>query len=128
MWFKKIKNFMSSNIIINGNSYTGNNVSIINGKIIIDGNDVTPDSKTITIDITGNLGSLKADVVNKVSITGNVDGDVQIGTGDVQIGTGDVQIGSDVHGNIKTGVGDIKVQGNVSGNAKTGVGDIKYSK
>lgn len=121
MWFKKIKNFMSSNIVINGSSYTGNNVSIINGKIMIDGKDVTPDSKTITIEVNGNLGSLKADVVNKVSITGNVDGDVQIGTGDVQIGAG-------VNGNIKTGVGDIKVQGNVSGNAKTGVGDIKYSK
>lgn len=111
----------SGSIIINGKTYVGNDITIVNNKVIIDGVDVTPDSKQITINVEGNVESIKADVVTKITVAGNVGGDLNCGTGDVQVNNG-------VNGYVKTGVGDVKISGNVGGNVKTGVGDIKYYK
>lgn len=53
-------------IVINGKTYRGNgqNISIVNGKVMIDGRDVTPDdnNKEINIHIDGYVNELSVDV------------------------------------------------------------------
>jgi hypothetical protein len=49
-------------ISINGmNIYTGRNITIRNNQVIIDGVDVTPDSKQIKIEVIGSIDSIRAD-------------------------------------------------------------------
>lgn len=124
-----------SQVIINGRSYIGNQITVINGKVIVNGEDYTPDSKEINIQIDGNIEQLKVDTCLKCTVNGNANyvqsgsGDIDISgeiIGNVQTGSGDIECGN-VGGNIQTGSGDIKCN-NVSGNVKTNTGDIKYRK
>jgi hypothetical protein len=117
---KKVDNIAGRNIVIN------------NGKIIIDGVDVTPDSKQITIQITGNVDLLDVDVCEKITIAGEV-GDIKTGAGDIECGnvkndvstaSGDVKC-NDVTGNVNTMSGDVKAK-NISGKVSTMSGDIEY--
>lgn len=63
---------MTSTIVINGVTISGGrNVTIRNGKVIVDGKDVTPDAKEINISVTGNVERLEADACQKISITGD---------------------------------------------------------
>ena len=126
---------MSSQVIINGKCYIGNKIHITNGKVIINGQDQTPDSKEINIQVQGDIGELKIDTCQKCVINGNVTHflggscDIEINgdiIGNLQTGSGDVECGN-IGGNIKTGSGDVKC-GNVSGGVETGTGDIKYRK
>lgn len=104
-------------ININGKTYRGNNVSIINGRVMIDGKDVTSQAPGPRIDIVvhGNLDSLQVDCCDKVKVDGavgtlsTVSGDVTCGDvdGDVSSVSGDVACGS-VQGNISTVSGDIR--------------------
>jgi hypothetical protein len=105
-------------IRINNNSYAGNSIVISNGKVIIDGKEVTPDSKEINITVDGNIGELKVDACNTVSVKGNI-GYVKTQSGDVDI-TGDV-----INGSVSTMSGDI-VCGNVGGSISTMSGDITH--
>lgn len=123
-----------SQIIINNSSFTGRNVTIINNKIIIDGKDVTPDSKEINISITGNVDNLEVDYASKIEVQGNVDS-LRSGSGNVickgvignvQTGSGDVDC-ENVQGNIQTGSGGVNAN-SINGYVRTGSGDIKYKK
>lgn len=115
-----ISNVTDSKVVINGVSYVGGkNVRIINGKVIIDGKDMTPDAKNITIQIEGDVSNLSVDICDKLSVTGNVN--------ELSTVSGDVEIGGSVGGNIKTTSGDIKC-GNIAGDVKTVSGDIKNKK
>ena len=109
----------NSTIVINGNSYIGSSISISNGKITINGEDVTPDSKEISISVNGNIDFLQVDACNKVSVVGNVGG--------VTTKSGDVDISGDVVGGIQTMSGDVDC-GNIGGSISTMSGDIKYKK
>lgn len=105
-------------ITINGITITGGgSINIANGRIIVDGRDVTPNAKTINIVVNGNIEKLSADVVNSVEINGSVMGDVKTGSGDVQCG--------DVRGSVSTGSGDVRC-GSIGGSVKTGSGDINH--
>lgn len=120
-FFKNIVNtsihdVSNSTVTINGVSYVGNNVKIINGKVIVDGKDMTPDAKNITIHVDGDISSLNVDICEKLSITGNVN--------NVKTVSGDVNIGGNVGENVKTVSGDVKC-GNISGKVTTVSGDIK---
>ena len=127
---------LKSSININTKSYSGNNVSIINGKIFVDGKKVDTDNdKNITISINGNVDNLEIDSCDRIEITGNVT-TLKNGSGDVKCkdveqnitsGSGDVECDI-VKGNIITGSGDVNCRGSISGNVKTGSGDVKYSK
>ena len=86
-------------ITVNGVTYSGNNISISKGKVIIDGNDVTPDAKNIDIKIDGNISELKVDACDSLVVNGNC-GSVATMSGDVKCGT--------VGGSISTMSGDIK--------------------
>jgi DUF4097 and DUF4098 domain-containing protein YvlB len=111
-----------STIKINGNTISGNlagrNITINNGKVIIDGVDVTPDSKEINISITGNVSELKVDCCNKVEITGDVS--------QIHTQSGDVNC-QNVNGSVQTMSGDVDCL-DIKGSVSTMSGDIKHKK
>jgi hypothetical protein len=119
---------------INNRGYNGKSISIINNKIIIDGVDVTPNSKTINITIDGNVDNLSVDVCNNIIVNGDVNklttssGDIDCDDvlGDIKTISGEIECGK-VGGNISTISGDVKCK-NVTGNVKTNSGNIKHIK
>lgn len=121
-------------IIINGKSYLGNSITINKNKVIIDGVDVTPDSKQIYINIENDIDKLDVDCCEKINVAGSVkslrttSGNVECGdvTGDIQTTSGDVECG-DVGGSIQTTSGDVKCE-IVHGSVKTVSGNIKNKK
>lgn len=113
-----------ASITINGRSFSGNNVSIVGGRIIIDGVEQTGDPLSGRVDlivVTGSIGHLTTDAsVECEAVTGNVTaggsitctnvgGNVDAG-GSVQAGpiTGSVDAGGSVRcgpvgGNVEAG-------------------------
>jgi hypothetical protein len=127
-------------IKINGKViHTGNvtgNMSIVNGEVYIDGAHITgdgiEDSKTVNIEIVGNVGDLAVSGCNyinlhsaqKVSTSSgdvNVDGDV---LGDTQTISGDVVIGGSVTGKVKTSSGNVTAS-KIEGSVRTTSGSIR---
>lgn len=108
-------------VTINGVTITGGrNISVINGKIKVDGKDYTPaDAKEINIVINGNVDKLEVDACDKVTVTGDVS--------TLKTMSGDVDITGDVKGDIKTMSGDVDC-GNVGGSISTMSGDVKNKK
>ena len=105
---------MNSTIIINGTVISGRNISVINGRVCVDGIDITPDHREVTITVTGDIESISADSCREIKVTGNV--------GKVQTVSGDVECG-DVSGSVQTVSGDVECK-NVGGSVKTVSGDI----
>ena len=101
-------------IIINGKKYNGKSISINNNKIIIDGKDCTPDSKTIDITVQGNINELNVDSCNSLMVIGEVAA-IKTQSGDVECNI--------VNGNVSTMSGDVKCN-NIGGSVKTMSGDI----
>jgi hypothetical protein len=114
-------------VTINGKTYHGNSVSIINGVVTIDGVRQTgePLSGVVKVEITGNLTSLRTDA--NVIMAGNVLGDVDAG-GSVQcdavgksvdaggsVQCNDVEGDVDAGGSVTCGVvgGDVDAGGSV---------------
>lgn len=108
-----------STIVINNNSYSGNNIVIKNGRVIVDGKDVTPEGKEINIVVEGNIEKLSVDACDKLSVNGNV--------GSIETKSGDVDVTGNVNGNIQTMSGDVDC-GDITGSIKTMSGDIKHRK
>jgi hypothetical protein len=111
---------MAGTMNINGSTIvtTGaNSIVIKNGKVFVDGKDVTPDAKTITIQVTGSVQNLQCDTCATVTVKGNA--------GDVSSVSGDLNITGNVTGSATSTSGDIDVGGSVSGNVRTVSGDIK---
>lgn len=105
---------------INGVTIQGSkNVVVTNGKVIIDGQDVTPDDKTIIIRIDGNVDTLHVDACNSVTVYGNVESLKTI--------SGDVNVEGSIGESVQTVSGDVDC-GNVNGSIKTVSGDIKHRK
>lgn len=123
-----------STITINGNVFSGDNISVVNGRVTINGKDVTPDAKEIHISVQGDVESIDVGACREFEVIGNV-GKVRTGSGDLKCGnvTGDVQTGSgnvdcwSIGGSVQTGSGDVSAE-NISGFVKTGSGDITYRK
>lgn len=108
---------------INGVSISnvrGRNVIITNGKVIVDGVDVTPDSKDITIEIAGNVDRLQVDACSKIVVTGDV--------GSIATQSGDVEVGGSVKGSVQTMSGDVDSGGAIGGSVTTMSGDIRSRK
>lgn len=122
-------------INVNNKSYTGRNIVINNGQIIIDGKNVTPENeKQIEIRVTGDIDTLNVDYCDTLLVAGNV-AIVTTGSGDVncetisngaRTGSGDIEC-TTINGNVQTGSGDVNTQ-TISGSVKTGSGDIKHRK
>lgn len=101
------------------NISSSGNIVISNGRVIIDGKDMTPESKIINIAVAGNIEKLEVDSCGKILITGDVQ--------NVKTQSGDVEISGIVNGNVQTMSGDVDCN-NVSGSISTMSGDIKYRK
>lgn len=112
-------NRMANNIVGGkiSRSYTGNNISIINGEVIVDGvkvDDFGNTNNSINITVNGHVDKIENEV-----------GDIEVhgDSGTIDLDTGDISIDGDVSGSIYLDVGDIDC-GNVSGNIKVDTGDI----
>jgi hypothetical protein len=101
-------------ITINGVSYYGNNISINNGNIKIDGINVAVNEKMINISVNGNVDQLSVDSCESLIVSGNV--------ADVKTVSGDVNC-QNVLGSVKTVSGDVSAK-NINGNVNTVSGDI----
>lgn len=88
----------NSQISINGKTYTGNNITINNDKVIIDGvvQDNTSNSSKLEIQILCNVDRIVSE--NSIYVLGDVNGDVEAGSSvscdNIQ---GDVSAGSSVN-------------------------------
>ena len=105
-------------ININGKVYYGNNVTINNNKVYIDGKlQDTGEDKQINIVVEGDVTELKVDACNEVKILGN--------SGSISTVSGDVNIKGGVSGNVTTVSGDVSC-GSIGGSVKTVSGDINH--
>lgn len=100
-FFKKFAGLSgTSTITVNGKSFQGNSVSIVNGEIIVDGKKVSsPTEKEINITITGDIKELILD-----SGTIKMEGDV----GNLEVNHGKVGIQGDVKGNASIKHGNLE--------------------
>ncbi len=108
-----------STITINGRTYKGGSISIINNKVTIDGvvqNEAFPGNEVVRIEVTGDLASLKCDA--PLVVTGDIKGDVEV---DGPLTCGD--IGGDVEADGPVTCGD--VDGNVNANGPCTCGNVK---
>lgn len=88
---------------------------VSNGRVVVDGKDVTPDAKQISIEVHGDLHSVQADACERIHVTGSV--------GEVRTSVGDVHCG-DVSGSVQCMSGDVACS-NVAGSVTTMSGDIR---
>jgi hypothetical protein len=103
-------------ITINGKTYSGNNLTISNNKIIIDGVEINgmEEAKEINVVITGNINSINLGAAKSFIVNGTV--------GDISTGSGDVTC-ENVTGSVNTASGDVDCK-NIGGNVKTSSGDV----
>ena len=93
----------------------GNNVSIINNKIFVDGKEIGTEEKEINIIVEGNLDKLEVDCCNSIKVNGV--------TKDIEVSNGNITISGDVKGNVNNINGNI-IAKVINGNCKTKNGDI----
>jgi hypothetical protein len=102
---------------INGKTYNGNNITISDGVVIVDG--VVQDGDhigyNIQVTVNGNVGEIE---------TGSGDITVNGEVSDVSTSSGDVKCGN-VAGNVQTSSGDVTC-GTVGGKIKTSSGDVNH--
>lgn len=108
---------INGKITVNGKTYKGNDVSVKNNEIYIDGK-LVDKATTIEITINGDVGKID-NGAGDITINGNVTGNVSNDVGDIKCGN--------VGGNISNDVGDIEC-GNVEGKVSTSVGDVRRKK
>jgi DUF4097 and DUF4098 domain-containing protein YvlB len=100
--------------IINGMVVDGD-LSISNGKVFVNGKQITTDGKTINILVEGNVENLQIDACEKIIVNGDV--------GQVTTMSGDVVL-NECKGSIKTTSGDVECQGDCQ-SINTVSGDVK---
>lgn len=100
-------------ITINGKTYHGSNISVVNNKVTVDGISVDLEG-TLALNIVGDVRELKADCCKTIEVKGVVH---QIATQ-----SGDVTCG-DVAGSIQTMSGDVDC-GGVQGSVTTMSGKV----
>ena len=105
-------------ITINGKrmNFSGGNVSVINGKVIVDGKNVdVPDAPVFNIVVEGNVGEVSGDFAT-VTVAGDA--------GSVKTMSGDAKVDGNVNGSVSTMSGDVRVKGSIGGSVSTMSGDI----
>ncbi len=106
---------MKNSIQLNFVTITGGrNITVLGGKVVIDGKDVTTDGKVINISVTGDLGTLSADYAEKIEVTGAF--------GSVKTMSGSVTCES-VNGSVNTMSGNV-IAGQIAGDVSTMSGSI----
>lgn len=109
---------MANTIVINGITIaSGDNITIRNGKVIVDGKDVTPDAKEIVITITGDVSTLKVDACESIAVQGNA--------GSVNTMSGDIEVIGNIEGSVQTVSGNVECGGSIGGRVQTVSGEIR---
>lgn len=106
-------------IVINGTTYSGNNIQISNDKVVIDGQVMSGHSGERTLNIV---------VEGSVETLSTVSGDIQVNgpVGDsITSVSGDINIAGNVIGDIKSTSGDVTIHGSHEGPIKTVSGDVR---
>lgn len=125
-----------STIKINGVtivSANGGSISVSNGRVVVDGQDVTPDEKQISIEVQGNVDRLDVDACERIIVAGTVgalstrSGDVECGTvsGGIHTMSGSVTCNGDITGSVQTMSGDVRASGRIAGGANSMSGRIR---
>lgn len=112
-----MNNIKSGSCTVNGKTYQGNSISIIDGKVIVDGK-VQDEINVPKIEVTvnGDVGEIH-----------NSSGDVTAqNVGEVTTTSGNVKC-KEVSGSVKTTSGDVEC-GNVSKSVSTTSGDVECGK
>lgn len=107
-------------ITVNGSSYSGSNVSIIDGVVTVDG--VIQKQKIshlVNVTIAGDVERVE-NTAGDVFIRGNVTGNVKTVSGSVEC--------ADIGNDVQTISGNVTASGSINGNVKTISGDIKSKK
>ena len=107
-------------------------LSIRNGKVFVNGKEITTEGKTINIAIEGNVENLQVDACDKIIVNGDIgklrttSGDVILNEckGDIQTTSGDVECHGDCQ-SINTVSGDVRVR-HAHGSVETVSGDINH--
>jgi hypothetical protein len=106
-------------MIMNSIKVSGNNVIIKNGKVIVDGNEVSSQLENLTINIFGNVENLDVDACKIITISGDAK--------KVNTASGNVTVHNNVSGNVSTVSGDVKAN-DIGGDVETVSGDVNASK
>ncbi len=105
-------------VVINGVAITGGrNITIHNGKVIVDGVDVTPDAKSINISVNGNVDRIDADACQKIDVSGD--------TQNITTVSGDVEVRGKILGSVQTVSGNVNCAGPIGGGVSTLSGNIR---
>lgn len=110
----------SGGMSINGKSYTGKSVNMIDGVIYVDG--VAVDGKEAKM-----VGPIKVEVTGNCDSVTTSSGNIAIHSGDVKEArstSGDITVGGDVTGNASSTSGDVRISGSLGGNASSISGDV----
>lgn len=103
--------------IINGKEYKGRNVSVVNGKVVIDGNVVSEEQNVII--------NIHSSTVRILSSDGNINiSDSEVS--DCSTTSGNLIIHGDVYGNVETRSGNITISGPVAGSVTSRSGNISH--
>lgn len=109
---------------VNGKVYSGNNITVVNGKVFIDGklaNEEQVNEKIVNIKLTaGDNSNITIEGCSTIQLYGNINS-LRTGSGDIEV-FGNCQ-------NVQTGSGDVDFETlTEGGSVKTGSGDITYKK
>jgi hypothetical protein len=107
-------------INFNGKIFTGRSITITNGKVIIDGKDVTTEAKEINIVVEGSLDKLEVDYCNTITVKEVVKS--------VKTQAGDVIVQGNIGGDVKTMSGSVECEGSIAGDVSTMSGSIRSRK
>jgi hypothetical protein len=109
-------------VSVNGVTVVGNQISMRNGVLYVDGKPHDATAKTpataLTIAITGDVAGRITTTSGDVTVTGNV-------THSVSSTSGDINVEGSVHGSAQTTSGDVSIQGDLTGDASTVSGDVR---
>ncbi|AUR85886.1 hypothetical protein NVP1081O_151 [Vibrio phage 1.081.O._10N.286.52.C2] len=114
---KQLSVSTGNSVKINGQTFKGNNVSISNGRVIVDGVEQTSEQQyKFEITVNGDVDKLELES-GTVVVKGNVNCSLNTTNGDVECG--------DVSGDVKTTNGDVDCD-NVAGRVSTINGNVKH--
>lgn len=118
---------------INGRTYRGRKISMLNGQVVVDGKTVNDDEpglvagqkvvyRTCVIEVKGPMQGNISTSSGTVTVHGTVTGSVKTMSGSVHIEGGDVQ------GHASTMSGSIDIEGDCGGQASSMSGNVRINK
>ncbi|MDR2072327.1 MAG: hypothetical protein LBP60_02700 [Spirochaetaceae bacterium] len=108
---------MGNSIIIGNNNFAGQNIIIQNGEVIIDGRKVDlPKNENIINIVAESLESLRVDSCNGITVKGDAGG--------IKISQGRLSVDGNVKGDVHITQGNVHC-GNIEGDISVAMGNIR---